>query len=210
MSLAEVAASTLQRAFNQCLEFDSLSRQRFSALQGRVIAIKLTGVEVQVYLAPTQDEVHISATPPDAADVTLSGTPFAFARMGLADDSSDSLFNGDITLSGDTTLGQRFGEIIKELDIDWEEMASQWLGDVVAHKLGDVVRGGLAWSRDNLNSGQQTLTEYLQEELRLLPVQDEADLFFTNVHALRNDLERTAARIKRLQQRQQQNIEKMT
>ena len=206
MSLAEIAASALQRAFNQCLEFDSLSRQRFSALQGRVIAIELIGVGVQLYLSPTQDEVQISATHQGAADVTLSGTPFAFARMGLADDSSDSLFSGDITLSGDSRLGQRFGEIIKELDIDWEEIASQWLGDVIAHKAGDALRGGLAWSRDNLNSGQQTLTEYLQEELRLLPVQDEVELFFTNVHTLRDDVERTAARIQRLQQ----NIEKIT
>lgn len=206
MSLAEIAASALQRAFNQCLEFDSLSRQRFSALQGRVIAIELTGVGVQLYLSPTQDEVQISAVHDGAADVTLSGTPFSFARMGLADDSSDSLFSGDITLSGDSTLGQRFGEIIKEMDIDWEEIASQWVGDVVAHKAGDVLRGGLAWSRDNFNSGQQTTTEYLQEELRLLPVQEEVDLFFTNVHTLRDDVERAAARIKRLQQ----NIEKMT
>ncbi len=206
MSLAGIAANALQRAFNQCLEFDSLSRQRFSALQGRVIAIELTGVGVQLYLSPTQDEVQISATHQGAADVTLSGTPFAFARMGLADDSSDSLFSGDITLSGDSRLGQRFGEIIKELDIDWEEIASQWLGDVIAHKAGDALRGGLAWSRDNLNNGQQTLTEYLQEELRLLPVQDEVALFFTNVHTLRDDVERTAARIQRLQQ----NIEKIT
>ncbi|VAW85983.1 Protein YigP (COG3165) clustered with ubiquinone biosynthetic genes [hydrothermal vent metagenome] len=206
MSLAEIAASALQRAFNQCLEFDSLSRQRFSALQGRVIAIELTGVGVQLYLSPTQDEVQISAVHDGAADVTLSGTPFSFARMGLADDSSDSLFSGDITLSGDSTLGQRFGEIIKEMDIDWEEIASQWVGDVVAHKAGDVLRGGLAWSRDNFNSGQQTTTEYLQEELRLLPVQEEVDLFFTNVHTLRDDVERTAARIKRLQQ----NIENVT
>lgn len=206
MSLAEIAASALQRAFNQCLEFDSLSHQRFSALQGRVIAIELTGVGVQLYLAPTQDEVKISAAHQGAADVTLSGTPFAFARMGLADDSSDSLFSGDITLSGDSTLGQRFGEIIKEMDIDWEEIASQWVGDVIAHKAGDALRGGLAWSRDNFNSGEQTTTEYLQEELRLLPLQDEVDLFFANVHTLRDDVERTAARIKRLQQ----NIEKMT
>lgn len=206
MSLAEIAASALQRAFNQCLEFDSLSRQRFSALQGRVIAIELTGVGVQLYLSPARDEVQISAVHDGAADVTLSGTPFAFARMGLADDSSDSLFSGDITLSGDSTLGQRFGETIKELDIDWEEIASQWVGDVIAHKAGDALRGGLAWSRDNLNSGEQTTTEYLQEELRLLPVQDEVDLFFANVHTLRDDVERTAARIKRLQQ----NIEKMT
>ena len=182
MSLAEIVTNTLQRVFNQCLEFDSLSRQRFSALQGRVIAIELSGVGVQIYLSPTQDEVQISAVHDGAADVTLSGTPFSFARMGLADDSSDSLFSGEITLSGDSTLGQRFGEIIKEMDIDWEEFASQWLGDVVAHTAGDVLRGGLAWSRDNINSGQQTLTEYLQEELCLLPVQEEVDLFFTNVH----------------------------
>lgn len=198
MSLADIAASTLQHTFNHCLEFDSLSRQRFSKLQGRVIAIELEGVGVQVYLSPEIDSVNILASYEKSADVTLKGSPFAFARMGLADDSAESLFKGDVTMIGDSALGQRFGQIIKEMDIDWEEMASRLMGDVVAHKLGDAVRGGLALGIDSLNSSQQTLTEYLQEELRQLPVRDEVDHFLEGVHILRDDVERTEARIKRL------------
>ncbi len=199
MTLASAAAHTLQRLFNHCLGFDSLSRQRLSALQGRVIAIELSDLAVQIYLCPEADEVSILLIHEGDVDVTLRGTLLAFSRMGAANDSAEALFSGDITLEGDSALGQRFGEIIHEMAIDWEEMASRLMGDVVAHKLGEFLRGGLAWSRDNFNSSQQTLAEYLQEELRLLPVKDEVEPFLEGVHTLRNDLDRVEARIKRLQ-----------
>lgn len=198
MSIADIAASTLQSAFNRCLAFDTLSRSRFAKLQGKVIAIELQSVGVTVFVMPEAAQVALRAVHEGEVDVTLSGSPFAFARMGMADDSADSLFKGDVTLQGDSALGQRFGEIVKDLDIDWEEMASRVMGDALAHKLGDAVRGGAAWSRDNFASSQQTLAEYLQEELRQLPVRDEVDDFLTNVDTLRNDVDRAEARIKRL------------
>ena len=198
MNLAEIAANAMQAAFNHCLGFDSLSRGNFAKLQGKVIAIELTGLGVKVFLLPSEDQVAIRANHEGEADVTLSGTPFAFARMGMADDSADSIFQGDVQLSGDTALGSRFGEIIKELDIDWEEMASKVMGDVMAHKLGNTVRSGIALGRENFASSQQTLAEYLQEELRQLPVKEEVDDFLNDVDKLRNDVERAEARLKRL------------
>ncbi len=209
MTLVTVAAQTLQRTFNHCLAFDSLSRQRFSALQGRVIAIELSDLAVQIYLCPEVDEVKILSVHEGGAEVTLQGTLLAFSRMSMMDDRAESLFSGEITLIGDSALGQRFGEIIKEMAIDWEEMASRLMGDVLAHKLGGLLRGGIAWSRENVNSGQQTLAEYLQEELRLLPVKAEVEPFLEGVHTLRNDLDRVEARIKRLQ-RPPQDIENIT
>ena len=198
MSIAEIAARTLQGAFNRCLAFDSLSRERFAKLQGKVIAIELLGVGVTVFVMPEAEQVVLHAHYEGDADVTLSGSPFAFARMGLADDSADTLFKGDVSLTGDSALGQHFGEVIKGLEIDWEEMASRVMGDVLAHKLGDVVREGATWSRDNFASSQQTLADYLQEELRQLPVRDEVDGFMAEVDTLRNDVDRAEARLNRL------------
>ena len=198
MNLAEIAANAMQAAFNRCLGFDSLSRTNFAKLQGKVIAIELVGIGVKVFLLPGEERVEIRASHEGDADVTLSGSPFAFARMGMADDSADSIFQGDVKLSGDTALGSRFGEIIKGLDVDWEEMASRVMGDVMAHKLGNTVRSGIALGKENFASSQQTLTEYLQEELRQLPVKEEVNDFLNEVDKLRNDVERAEARIKRL------------
>ncbi len=198
MNIAEVAASVMQSAFNRCLGFDSQSRERFAKLQGKVIAIELAGLGAKLFLLPGAEQVEIRADYDGEADVTLSGTPFAFARMGLADDSADSIFQGDVTLKGDSALGSRFGEIIKGLDVDWEEMASRVMGDVMAHKLGNMVRGGIALGKENLASSQQTLTEYLQEELRQLPPREEVECFLNDVDTLRNGVDRAEARIKRL------------
>ena len=45
------------------------------------------------------------------------------------------------------------------------------------------------------------ITEYLQEESRYLPQQDEVNKFLAAVDVLRNDVERLDARVKRLQAR---------
>jgi len=198
MSIAEIAANAMQAAFNRCLSFDSLSQQQFAKLQGKVIAIELVGMGVKVFLLPTAEQVEIVADYQTEADVTLSGTPFAFARMGMADDSADSIFQGDVRLSGDTALGSRFGEIIKGMEIDWEEMASRLMGDVMAHKLGNVVRGGIALGKENFVNSQQTLAEYLKEELRQLPASEQVEAFLNEVDKLRNDVDRAEARLKRL------------
>lgn len=198
MSFAEIAANAMQAAFNRCLAFDSLSQQRFAKLQGKVIAIEMVGVGAKVFLLPGAEQVEIQANYQGEADVTLSGTPFAFARMGMADDSADSIFQGDVRLTGDTALGSRFGEIIKGLDIDWEEMASRVMGDVMAHKLGNAVRGGIALGKENFASSQQTVAEYLQEELRQVPACEEVETFLKEVDTLRNGVDRAEARLKRL------------
>jgi len=48
---------------------------------------------------------------------------------------------------------------------------------------------------------EQNLREYLQEEARLLPTRYEAKEFLDAVDALRDDVERLAARVERLRSR---------
>ncbi len=200
MSAADIFASGVELALNRCLAYDPSTLPRLAQLSGKTIALELVGLGVTVYVEPIAEKVRVLARSERPADVTLTGTPIAFARMGLAKTPIDSLFAGEIKLSGDTELGQRFGAIIQGMDIDWEEMAAQVMGDVLAHKLGEGVRAGLRAGRKITATLEQDTAEYLKEELREVPAREEVELFLQDVDTLRNDVERMAQRVKRLQQ----------
>jgi ubiquinone biosynthesis protein UbiJ len=122
-------------------------------------------------------------------------------RTGDRDESARQLFSGRVRLSGDTELAQRFGNALAGLDIDWEEQLSRLTGDVIAHQLGRQVRRGRDYARTLGKTVDLDLGEYLTEELRVLPSRNEAEAQFDEIDRLRDDVERAAARLERLQRR---------
>ena len=121
-----------------------------------------------------------------------------------ATDSSEGarqLFSGNVRIEGDDQTAHRFSEALGGLDIDWEEQLSHITGDIAAHEIG---RGLRALAREGKRIGRSSgdnLSEYLTEEARLLPHRFEVDDFLSEVDALRDDVERLAARITLLEQK---------
>ena len=87
------------------------------------------------------------------------------------------------------------------LDIDWEEQLSKLTGDIIAHQLGNAARHGRRAFRFGLDTLEKDSGEYLQEELRLLPTRIETENFSDEVSRISMDVDRLAARLKRLQNR---------
>ena len=80
---------------------------------------------------------------------------------------------------------------------DWEEELSRHVGDVAAHQLGNLVRGGLAWMQQAADTLTRDAGEYLKEESRDLPTRYEVDRFLDDVDRLAADLGRAEARVAR-------------
>ena len=198
--LSSALLTTLETALNYYLQLDPESLRRLGRLQGKVIAIELRGLETTIYALPGSYGLRLHSSWEDEVDTTISGTPLALTRMGLGD-SGKALFSGDVTISGDTETGQQFKRILDGMDIDWEEQLSRFTGDLVAHRAGNLVRDGLQWGRRALHSLQLDVTEYLQEESRILPGQAEFAAFTEQVERLRDDSARLEARVERLRRR---------
>ena len=82
---------------------------------------------------------------------------------------------------------------------DLEEELSRVIGDVAAHQVADFARGIRNWARGACSTMGGNIREYLQEESRELPTRFEVDRFSQQVGELRDDVERVAARLKRLE-----------
>ena len=199
MKAPNLLLAAVEQALGRYLALDSEAGGRIAALYGKVLCIELRGFDIRLYLVPGPEGIQLLGQYEGEPDATLSGTPLALARLGLpGTDSADELFAGGVQISGDTELGQRFGALLKDIDIDWEEQLARVVGDLAAHQVGNVVRGGLRWGAQARESLGLDLKEYLQEELRLLPVRPEIESFLAEVDGLRDDVERLAARVERL------------
>lgn len=194
--------SALESACNAWLRLDPETLPRFSALAGKVIAVELRGLSWTWFILPDATGIRLLHHFEGSADATLRGTPLALLNLGLQRKTDGKpppgLFAGDVEISGDVELGQRFKQILDAIDIDWEELLSQKVGDLLAHKLGNTVRDAQAWGARTLDTFGQNITEYQQEEARNLPAPGEINAFLADVDTLRDDLARMEQRVRRL------------
>ena len=193
--------AAVETAFNRYLALDPENAANLCRLQGKVIEIELRGVWRRLFLLPQTDSVMVLGDYEGDADATISGSPLALMAMHHPGNRSRSLFSGEVEIRGDAGIGQALQRILDDMDIDWEEMLSRYTGDVVAHQLGNLVRGANGWLRRGAGVLEQDVGEYLQEEARSLPPRLEVRDFMDDVDAARSDVDRLEARVKRLETR---------
>ena len=106
--------------------------------------------------------------------------------------------DGSLDLTGDAETAREFQQLLAFAKPDVEEELSGIVGDVAAHRLGEIARGVGRWGRDARSTMGANIREYLQEESRDAPSRYEVDAFSKNVGTLRDDVDRVEARLNRL------------
>ncbi len=183
---------------NRFLRLDPDTLKRLGDLHGRVFRLELADSAQCFYLQPSEGGLRILDAWDGAVDATLRGRPLSFARLALGVTDPAQSFAREIAVDGDVELGRRLAHILAGLDIDWEERTAGVIGDVAAHKLGNLARGFSAWARQAADTLARDFAEYMQEENRTLAPRAVVDAFRRDVDDLRADADRLAARIERL------------
>lgn len=202
MTTRDLGYAGLEAALNGYLGLDPVTRERLAALHGRTVGVEVLGLGLILFF--TADEtgaLQLCGRQEGEPDCWLRGTPLDLMRAGDRTAGADQLFARRVRIEGDSGLAQRFGAILADIDIDWEEHLSRIVGDVVAHEVGSAARAAQDFGRRAGRTAEQNLREYLQEEARLLPTRYEVKEFLDAVDALRDDVERLAARVERLGKR---------
>ena len=199
MTPASTLAAALETALDLYLKQDPGALQRCAEMEGKVIELDITGLGLSLYFMPGAEGVLVAGHYEGKPDTRLRGSPFGFARLSLGS-REDSLFEGAVEIQGDSDTGQQFQDILSAVDWDWEEQLSQIVGDVIAHQAGNLARNARQFINNSRSTLQQNISEYLQEEARLLPATIEVGYFLEEVDQLRADVDRLTARVDRLSQ----------
>ncbi len=201
MELSPTLLKIAEAAFNRYLALDPEMSSRLGELEGKCLGFELTEPEIEIYCKPHDKSVTLLAACDGEPDCVIKGSALNLLKMLRSDDPAQSRSRGEIEIVGDSRLAQDFSDILKSIDIDWEELISKVTGDFAAHRIGNAVRQAKNWFDETLEALRLDVSDYLREESGILPTATEIDYFMTQVDEFRNDVDRLEARIKRLEKR---------
>ena len=188
----------VQRTLNRYINESSVAQDAIESLNGNSMCIEVKDLGLVISL--TADDGELVVAMPDSVDatVTIRGTVLNLFSL-LGSTGAQALPKARVSLEGDAEVASGFWQLLQAARPDAEEELSRVVGDVLAHEVGKTVNSLDKYGRRVLSAFQMNATEYLQEEVKQLPPRVEIDGFFSSLERLRDDIERTGIRIKRLE-----------
>ena len=197
MNPLEAVLRPIASVLNKNIHATTPARELCQKLAGTVVAIRVRDTALTAWFIVQDDHLELTTETDREPDVLISGSIITLAQMAGASDVS-AVRSGSLEFAGDPILADEFRQLLAFAKPDLEEELSGFVGDVAAHRLGEIASGVSKWGRDARSTMAQNIREYLQEESRDVPSRYEVERFTSDVGALRDDVDRLEARIKRL------------
>jgi len=189
----------IEQGVNRLLAMDPSAAGRIGAYAGKRVELRLTGIPRTLLIEFHADgQVQVDSLPPGSvndADAVLSGSPFAFARAAMAGDAAPAPASLGIHFEGDVGLAQGVSNLLRDLDIDFEDELARAVGQTPAHHLGRFFRGVRSFMEDTGDRVGTNVGEFLREESGQTVAPEELEKFLDDVDTLRADLERLDRRV---------------
>jgi ubiquinone biosynthesis protein UbiJ len=189
--LTETLGNLLSRGLPRSLR----AQQLCAELAGRSLALEVSGFGT-LRIESTGASLSVTAGGA-AADARVSVGPFGLLRLAGAE-AQQAVQRGAAAVSGDAEVAARFRELLRLLRPDAEEELSLLVGDVPAHQLGRLARTLLSLLRRVIDTAWRSSADYLAHERADLVPRREGEPFMRAVDALREDVDRAAARLEQL------------
>ena len=197
MNPLEAALRPVASVLNRNIQATTPARELCQKLKGTVVAIRVRNTALTAWFIVHEDSLELTTEAELTPDVLISGSILTLASMA-GESGVRSIRAGSLELTGDPVLADDFQRLLTYAKPDIEEELSGIVGDVAAHRIGEIARGVSNWGREARSTMGENIREYLQEESRDLPSRYEVDRFAASVSELRDDVDRLGARIKRL------------
>jgi len=188
---------SLEAILNRNVAQSAKARALVDRLDGRSMSLRAEGTPFGFVLRVAEGKLRVTGEDSKPADASLSGTPIALLALA-GSRGEERLRSGTVRIEGDAEVAQKFRELLRHTQPDFEEELSIVIGDVAAHQVAGFARGLVDWGRRASDSLATSVAEYLQEEGRDVPTRIEVDEFLRDVDTLRSDVDRLEARLARL------------
>jgi len=199
MDTLEALFRPLTALVNRQIKATTPARELCAELDGKVMAVRVKDTGLAMYFCVCPDEIALFGDFDGEPDVAITGSILTLARLAGAS-GEDAIRDGSLELLGDAEVAQAFQKLLGYGKPDIEEELSGVIGDVAAHRLGEVARSVGGWGKKAGATLRQNITEFLQEERRDVPSRYEVEAFARGVDKLRDDVARLEARLNRLEQ----------
>ena len=200
-ALNTAALAALERAIAAALSMDARTREAIAALGNRALELKVTVPELRVFVLTGDGGVRLAGHHEGGVDCSVSGAASDYVALLLAKDKPAALVNGNLRVSGDSSLLLGLEKSLASLDLDWEERLATVIGEIPAHQIGRAARAGAGIGRRARDAFERHLEEFIHEEARLAPPRQEVEDFLADLRQLSSRADRLEAGLRRLGRR---------
>ena len=197
MDALEAALRPVSRILNSNIQDSTPARELCLQLSGTVVAIRVNNTALVAYIRVFDDALDVVTSSSEEPDIVICGSLITLAKMA-GQSGEAAVRDGSLQLTGDAEQAEQFQKLLFYAKPDIEEQLSGVVGDITAHRLGEIARGFGRWGRDTKRTMGDNIREYLQEESRDTPSRYEVERFTVEVNTLRDDVARVEARLNRL------------
>src|SRR4051794_31957483 len=129
--IKKYSLKALEKAINFALRLDEDLPLKMSKLQGKVIELVISPLEVGFFILFEPKGLRLKTKVLSPVNTTIFSSPLGLIRLSfLPASQARSLFNDKVRLTGDVELGLEVKKLFDNLDIDWEGHLAQFTGDV--------------------------------------------------------------------------------
>jgi len=192
-----LAGRLLEQALNRALALDPETRAALAALDGQRVRLDLESPPLAMLLTVRGTMLRVG--PPDASEPDLAVRAGIGTLLGqLPFLKGNGAPVGRLRISGDAELARGLQRLAEGFDPDWERPFAEAFGPLFGPQLAKALRTALREARTQADGFARATVEYLTEESRDLVPAAEQQAFAEDVDALRDAVERLAARVERL------------
>ncbi len=200
-SISTAFTAALEGLCNRALAYDPCSQQALRKLCGKVLAIEASAPALTFFItADANGKLALMSHYQGAVTTRIQGQLTHLLSMAFSPEST-SLSQRSIQVIGSTGLLVDLQNILKNLDIDWEDALNQHIGDIAGHPIANSLRQAGFFLKQRTQTVKRLSAEYIQEELKLVPSKPELEDYYRQVDELRLASDRAQARLQQLQQR---------
>jgi ubiquinone biosynthesis protein UbiJ len=183
-----------QVTINRLLGLDPEIQKQLILFNNKILYIEVKDISLKFAIRVNSDKLELISGC-EKFNTSVRGNLLDLIEMAWKSKQNAVGMNKSIDISGDLDFLQGLKNILLKLEIDWEEQLSNVVGDVVAYNISKTVQNFCTWAKESITTLNLDLSEYLQEETRLLPTACELDNFMREVEILRDDVARLEAKI---------------
>jgi ubiquinone biosynthesis protein UbiJ len=185
-------------ASNKSLEHDPQTLERLARLQGKTMTLKIKSIGQSVSITPYPEGLEFSHDAPQKVDVTLSATLGAMIKISRYGMDNAELEPGELEIAGDPIVGQRFAQVISDLNIDWEALLAEHFGESPAKAITFAAGQAKVFADESKIRLKEFLNTLIKNDMALVADKTEVEVYLDEVDTLRADVDRLSARLERL------------
>jgi ubiquinone biosynthesis protein UbiJ len=183
------------------LALDPETREGLRALDGRRLVLRLAAPALALQIRVEGERLRVGPVDGEDADLSVRATIGGLIAQLPFMRRDDAPGVGTLRIEGDADLARRLQRLAERFDPDWQRPFVAAFGDIAGVQVAQAFATALRGVTTAAGVVASNTSEFLQHESRDVLSRAELDAFYDDVDGLRDDVERFAARITRLQSR---------